>query len=274
MALNKTTIQWLYRRNPDGTAVQGYTWNYFSGCVHASEACLFCYARLLAEQKRGTKAFPNGFDLTYRPHKLGDPLKVKTGAFIFVDSMSDLWFEPVPDTEIMKVFEVMEKAHWHTFLILTKRAERMVDWINRHYVQANRPFPKNINLGVTVESQKHVNRAELLLKTPARVKWLSVEPLLGPLVMPEDMLKQLHQIVVGGESGNRNQDIRLMHPDWARSLRDQCVEAGVPFFFKQWGGYNADGIRVGKKRAGRLLDGREWNEMPKASEPTLVSGGE
>lgn len=232
------------------------TWNPVTGCSEVSPGCAHCYAKTFAERFRGVPGHPYevGFDLTLRPERLQQPLAWKTPRLIFVNSMSDLFHEDVPLEFIAQVFEVMEQATHHTFQILTKRAERL------EAVASQLPWPENIWMGVSVENQRWTSRIDALRRTPARVKFLSCEPLLGPLGLT---LSDIDWVIVGGESGPRARPMQL---DWARSIRDQCLAAEVPFFFKQWGAFDSDGRRVGKKRAGRVLSGRTWDEMPRARE--------
>jgi protein gp37 len=192
----------------------------------------------------GQRNYANGFELTTQPHMLEVPLRWRKPRTIFVNSMSDLLHEAVPVAFIQKVFDTMQRAHWHRFQVLTKRAERLaalaplLDW------------PANVWMGVSVENSAYLERIDLLRRTPAQIRFLSLEPLLGPL---ENLnLDEIDWVIVGGESGPRS---RPMETSWVTSIRDQCESAGVPFFFKQWGGRN-------KKAAGRLLDGRTWDAMP------------
>jgi len=319
---DKTKIEWC-----------DASWNPIRGCSVVSEGCRHCYAMQVAARFSGKGQAYEG--LAYRNESgahwtgkvrlveehLNDPLRWKLPRRIFVNSMSDLFHENVRDETIDRLFAVMALAPQHTFQILTKRPERMRDYLRNKARQdsigqaaydyyeelfsgapdcgegfryLHWPLP-NVWLGVSVEDQRSANeRIPLLLQTPAAVRWLSIEPLLDKVDLyeafpalgcsnDERSLSDIHWIVVGGESGA---GARPMHPDWARRLRDQCVAAGVPFFFKQWGGWvlrdasngdipferckiyagdDADSVTlcpVGKKRAGRLLDGREWNEYP------------
>jgi protein gp37 len=311
---DKTGIEWTEA-----------TWNPITGCSKVSQGCKNCYA--LREWPRmagnpGTVYFGREFtDVRCHPERLDQPIRWKRPRRIFVNSMSDLFHEQVPDEFIAKVFEVMWQAKQHTFQILTKRPERMLDWISKSLYLCNDPLP-NVWLGVSIEDQASADeRIPLLLETPAAVRWISAEPLLGPVdlglfgTLPRTIApnytiayEMLRWVVVGGESGNR---ARPMHPDWVRNLRDQCIAADVPFLFKQWGEWvprsscyhtfedglscsdydpgaqqwpcirlteaghdgsrleNIDGgddaymQRVGKKMAGRRLDGRTWNEYPR-----------
>jgi protein gp37 len=228
------------------------TWNPVTGCTQVSPGCAHCYAKTFAERFRGVPGHPYemGFDLTLRPDRVDQPLLWKRPRTIFVNSMSDLFHESVPGDFIRSVFDVMERAHWHKFQVLTKRAERLAA------VAPSLPWPSNVWMGVSVENQLWTSRINYLKSTPAQVKFLSCEPLLGPLTLNLD---GLDWIIVGGESGHRARPMQL---DWARSIRDQSVHAGVPFFFKQWGAHDEVGIRRGKKASGRMLDGQVWNEMP------------
>ena len=228
------------------------TWNPVTGCSKVSPGCAHCYAETFAERFRGVPGHPyeRGFDLQLRAERLGQPLKWTQPRMIFVNSMSDLFHEDVPRQFIESVFEVMRKAGWHTFQILTKRSERLVQLAPRL------PWPKNVWMGVSVENQRWAHRVDDLRKVPAKVRFLSCEPLLGPLRLD---LRGIHWVIVGGESGAR---ARPVDPQWVRQIREQCEEAGVAFFFKQWGAHNEIGQRVGKHRAGRLLDKRLWSGLP------------
>jgi protein gp37 len=192
----------------------------------------------------GAAAYRNGFALTLQRQKLDLPLRWRRPQTIFVNSMSDLFHEDVPTDYVRRVFDVMRSASWHRFQVLTKRAERLAA------LDAELVWTPNIWMGVSVESAAYAWRIDCLRRTRARVRFLSLEPLLGPL---EDIdLSGIHWVIVGGESGP---GARSMEAAWSRSVRDRCLRARVPFFFKQWGG-------VHKKRAGRVLDGRTWDEMP------------
>ncbi len=307
------------------------TWNPVTGCTEVSLGCDHCYARTFAERWRGTPGhyFENGFDVQLRPDKLTLPLSWRKPKRVFVNSMSDLFHDQVPDEYIAKVFATMALAPQHTFQLLTKRHGRMRSLLSSERFEAavfdacggefegyfELPLP-NVWLGVSTEDQKRADlRIPALLDTPAAVRFISAEPLLGPINLTHmdidrgdfyqinaltgrntDMgrpcpdVAQLDWVIVGGESGP---GARPMHPDWARSLRDQCTDAGIPFLFKQWGEY-APGLhdtgtrtgtvghgffsgpvvagrftgeyaamsRVGKKAAGRVLDGRTWDQYP------------
>jgi len=222
------------------------TWNPVRGCTKISPGCKHCYAERFAERFRGVPGHPfeQGFDMRLVPHKLDDPLGWKSPKRIFVNSMSDLFHVDVPLDYIQRVFEVMNKADWHQYQVLTKRAER-VDELSRRLKWA-----PHIWMGVSVESEKYLDRIDHLRKTGAHVKFLSLEPLLGPL--PKMNLRGIDWAIVGGESGP---GARPMNQDWVTDIRDQCLQADVAFFFKQWGG-------VFKKKTGRELEGRTWDEMP------------
>lgn len=225
------------------------TWNPVTGCTKITRGCDNCYAARFAERWRGVPGHPyeQGFDLREWPERLDQPARWKAPRMIFVNSMSDLFHVDVPEPFIRDVFDVMERADWHRYQVLTKRAERVTE------LSDALPWPSQVWMGVSVESQDYVHRIDLLRETGAAVKFLSLEPLLGPL--PSLNLDGIDWVIVGGESGP---GARPMQPDWAREIRDQCIDAGVPFHFKQWGG-------VFKKRNGRELDGRTWDEMPNLS---------
>ncbi|MPZ49683.1 MAG: DUF5131 family protein [Dehalococcoidia bacterium] len=230
------------------------TWNPVTGCTQISPGCAHCYAKTFAERFRGVPGHPYemGFDLTLRPDRLRQPLEWKKPKVVFVNSMSDLFHEDVPDEYIIKVFEVMQAAHWHTFQVLTKRPERLRQLVPRLN------FPPNVWIGVSVENKRWTTRIDELRGIPAAVRFLSCEPLLGSLGDLD--LDGIHWVIVGGESGHR---ARPMNPDWARDIRDQCQAAHIAFFFKQWGAYDEAGIRRGKAASGRVLDKRTWDEYPK-----------
>jgi protein gp37 len=232
----KSTIEWTES-----------TWNPLTGCTKISPGCKNCYAERMALRLKamGQKNYSRGFDLSIHPQALELPLKWKKPQMIFVNSMSDMFHSDVPTDFIFKAFEVMKRASWHRFQVLTKRAERL--WsLNDELTWAD-----NIWMGVSVESESYASRIDLLRLTNASTKFLSLEPLLGPL--DNLSLEGIDWVIVGGESGPR---ARPMNSGWVTCIRDQCIRAGVPFFFKQWGGIN-------KKRYGRTLDGRTWDEMPR-----------
>jgi protein gp37 len=222
------------------------TWNPITGCTKISPGCKYCYAERLAKRLKamGQPNYANGFSLTLHEHALKMPLSWKRPQRIFVNSMSDMFHADVPAEFIDRVFEVMAVADWHCFQILTKRSERV------RLLSHGLNWTSNVWMGVSVESNKYVYRIDDLRHTGAQVKFLSLEPLLGPL--PSLDLQEIDWVIVGGESGPQ---ARQINPQWVREIRDQCQAAGVPFFFKQWGGRN-------KKKTGRLLDGRTWDEMP------------
>ncbi|HEX8127251.1 MAG TPA: phage Gp37/Gp68 family protein [Allosphingosinicella sp.] len=234
------------------------TWNPVTGCTKISRGCDFCYAEAFAERFRGVKDhhFGEGFDLTLRPERLQQPLAWKTSKVIFVNSMSDLFHKDIPRSFVDKVFDVMEQCNWHIFQVLTKRSTNLKRYINMRYAGA--PCPQHIWLGVSVEDAQARSRIRHLQESAATTRFLSVEPLLDDL--GELDLTGVHWVIVGGESGSR---ARPMQPDWARNVRDQCTAQAVPFFFKQWGKYGPDGVGRHKKKNGRLLDGVEYNEMPR-----------
>ena len=224
------------------------TWNPVTGCTKISPGCKHCYAERMAErlQAMGQANYANGFQLTLQPHMLELPLSWKKPQTIFVNSMSDLFHKDVPLAYIRRVFDVMRRAHWHRFQVLTKRAGRLAQ------LSPRLEWAPNIWMGVSVETVEYCSRINDLRSTKAHLKFLSLEPLLGP---PGNLdLEGIGWVIVGGESGPK---ARPMDPDWVADLRDQCRRARVPFFFKQWGGRN-------KKKAGRELEGRTWNEMPVA----------
>jgi protein gp37 len=222
------------------------TWNPLTGCTKISPGCKHCYAERIAVrlQAMGQPNYRNGFSLTLHEHALELPLRWKKPQIIFVNSMSDLFHDQVPITFIQRVFDVMRRADWHCFQILTKRAERL------GILSPMLPWAPHIWMGVSIESQKYTFRIDHLRQTEAHIKFLSLEPLLGPLHNLD--LRGINWVIVGGESGPGS---RLMEPSWVIDIRDQCMQAKALFFFKQWGG-------VHKKRTGRKLDGRTWDEMP------------
>lgn len=226
------------------------TWNPVTGCNKISPGCKNCYAERMAKRLKamGQSNYRNGFKLTLQPHMLEVPLRWKKPQTIFVNSMSDLFHKDIPLEYIQNVFSVMNRAHWHRFQVLTKRADRLEEL--SPYLE----WTPNIWMGVSVESQKYVSRIDNLRSTGAKTKFLSLEPLLGPLKNLN--LSGIDWAIVGGESGF---GARPMLIDWVTSIRHQCVDANVAFFFKQWGG-------VQKKRNGRLLEGRTWDELPTSVE--------
>jgi protein gp37 len=226
------------------------TWNPITGCSKISPGCKHCYAERLAMrlQAMGVTNYRNGFEVTLHEHALRLPLTWKTPQTIFVNSMSDLFHKDVPLIFIRKIFDVMEAAHWHRFQILTKRSERLLE------LSSKLSWTANIWMGVSVEHPDYVYRIDHLRQTDAHIKFLSLEPLLAPL--PRLKLKNIDWAIVGGESGP---GARPMQKEWVLAIQNQCRKADVAFYFKQWGG-------VFKKKAGRVLEGRTWDEMPAAAE--------
>jgi len=237
------------------------TWNPVTGCSKISPGCDNCYAERFAERFRGTPGHPfeTGFDLTMRPERVEQPLRWQQPRMIFVNSMSDLFHKDIPSDFISRVFETMERAHWHIFQVLTKRSSLMRDFLHRRYGESR--GPRHIWLGVSVEDGKRKSRIRHLQDAPAGTRFLSIEPLLGSIGELE--LKGIDWVIAGGESGPKARPIRI---EWAREVRDQCQRAGVAFFFKQWGGFRP-------KSGGRLLDGREWSEYPRVA-PTFADAAE
>jgi len=277
-----TAIEWTER-----------TWNPTTGCDRVSPGCDHCYALTMAARLKGMgqakyqadgdpRTSGPGFALTVHPDTLDEPLRRRVPTTYFVNSMSDLFHQDVPMTFIGSVWSTMARCERHTFQVLTKRPQRMADVLKMWEANTNGsayggpswrdhrllwnesqtwPLP-NVWLGTSVENDRYTFRANHLRATPAAVRFLSCEPLLGPL--PSLNLDGIDWVIVGGESGP---GARPMHPDWARDIRDRCAAAGVAFFFKQWGSHDESGERVGKKAAGRLLDGRTWDEMPAKAHP-------
>lgn len=222
------------------------TWNPVTGCTKISPGCKFCYAEVMARRllAMGQDRYRNGFEVTLQPDMVDLPLRWRKPRTIFVNSMSDLFHEDIPDEYIKRVFDTMASASWHTFQVLTKRSERL------RRLAPGLQWPRNVWMGVSVEDRKRTARIADLVATPAKVRFLSVEPMLEAI--PDLPLLGVDWVIVGGESGRTP---RTIEEAWVRDVRDQCGEAGVAFFFKQWGGTN-------KKKAGRVLDGRVWGEMP------------
>ena len=240
------------------------TWNPVRGCTQISPGCKNCYAKTFAERWRGIPGHPfeQGFDIRLVPEKLGDPLRWASAKMIFVNSMSDLFHPKVPQEYIGQVARVMQAADWHTFQVLTKRPERMSKLLNGTLKKAAQA--ENIWWGVSVENRKHgLPRLTILKESPAKVKFLSVEPLLEDLG-PNLDLSGIDWVIVGGESGP---GARPIQESWVLRLRDQCAEQGVPFFFKQWGG-------VRKSETGRILNGKTYNEFPPRSTAPVPSAQE
>lgn len=245
----------------DGSAIEwtDATWNPVTGCTKVSPGCKHCYAERFAERFRGVPGHPfeQGFDIRLWPERLEEPLHWRRPRRVFVNSMSDLFHPEIPEEFVDACFRIMNLASWHQFQVLTKRPERALALADRF------EWTPNIWMGVSVESQLFTSRVAILKRIPGKVRFLSCEPLLGPLKLN---LRGVHWVIVGGESGP---GARPMRPEWVRGIRAQCRRAAVPFFFKQWGG-------VVKSRTGRLLDRRTYDEMPtigeaQATSPPLVA---
>jgi protein gp37 len=223
------------------------TWNPVTGCSKISSGCENCYAERMARRLKamGQPKYRKGFEVAFHQNALSMPLGWRKPRMVFVNSMSDLFHEKVPDEFILEVFGIMREASWHTFQVLTKRPERL------EALNGSIQWPDNVWMGVTIEAVEYTNRLGLLKETDAVVKFVSFEPLLDSV--PDPDLVGINWAIVGGESGPRARPIELQ---WVLGIRDACIRQSVPFFFKQWGGVN-------KKRAGRLLEGREWNELPR-----------
>jgi protein gp37 len=222
------------------------TWNPITGCDKISPGCKFCYAERMAKRLKamGSANYQNGFKMTLHEQVVELPLSWKKPQTIFVNSMSDLFHKDVPFEFIQRVFDVMNKAYWHRFQILTKRSDILLKY------NSKLNWSDNIWMGVSVENNQYTYRIEDLRNTDAYIKFLSIEPLLGPINKLD--LKNINWVIVGGESGP---GARPMKEEWVIKLKDECINAGVPFFFKQWGGFR-------KKRAGRALQGKTWSQMP------------
>ena len=245
--MSKTKIEWTSIRHADGTVTAGQTWNPTTGCTKISQGCKFCYAEVMTRrlQGMGQEKYAAGFKVVKTHEKdLDIPLKRKKPTVWFVNSMSDLFHIDVPIEFIERVFDVIRRCPQHTFQVLTKRSERM--WSLSPFLD----WPDNVWMGVSVEDNKQRERIDHLRNSGARVKFLSLEPLLEPLAGLN--LKGINWVIVGGESGRKP---RLIKSEWIDDIRQQCEGAGVAFFFKQWGGTN-------KTKAGRMLNGRTYNQMP------------
>lgn len=230
------------------------TWNPTIGCTKISPGCKHCYAETMALRLKamGVRGYEKGFNLTLVPERLAEPLQRRKATIYFVNSMSDLFHEKVPFSYIEQVFDVMKRAQQHTFQILTKRAERMATFCR------GRHLPVNAWLGVSVENRRHgVPRIDVLRGVDATVRFLSVEPMLEDLGTIN--LQGIHWVIVGGESGPK---ARPMRESWVAAVKRQCDESEVPFFFKQWGAWGADGQKRSKKANGRTYEGRVWNGIP------------
>lgn len=225
-----------------------------TGCSKLSPGCAFCYAEVFAVrlQAMGVPSYVNAFEVTLHPDRLAEPLRRAKPTVYFVNSMSDLFHSEVPFDFIDRVYDTMRATPHHRYQVLTKRPERLARFSER------RTTPRNVWLGVSVENRRHgVPRISELRAVDAPIRFLSVEPLLEDLGVLD--LSGIQWVIVGGESGPK---ARPMRPEWARGVRDQCVAAGIPFFFKQWGSVGADGVRRSKSNNGHQLDGREWRQMP------------
>jgi protein gp37 len=238
----KSTIEWT-----------DTTWNPVTGCTKVSKGCDHCYAERFSERFRGVAGHPfeTGFDLTLRPERVAQPLSWKRSRMVFVNSMSDLFHKKIPTSYIAQVFTTMEQTPQHIYQVLTKRSSLLRKFVNERY--ANGAAPHNIWLGVSIEDRDALVRLRHLQQTRASVRFVSFEPLLGPI--GEVDLTGIHWAIAGGESGHK---ARPVDPAWVRELRDQCTSAGVAFFFKQWGGRTP-------KAGGNTLDGRQWLEYPYVS---------
>jgi protein gp37 len=237
----------------DGTAIEwtNATWNPVTGCTKISAGCDHCYAERFSERFRGVAGHPfnTGFDLTLRPERLEQPLRWHSPRMIFVNSMSDLFHKLIPHDFVDRVFDTMDVANWHTFQVLTKRSSRMRDYVRNRYGVVG--APAHLWLGVSIENGSKLSRVRHLTQTPVPIKFLSIEPLIGPV--GELPLDGISWVIVGGESGP---GARPIDSQWVRHIRDQCTARKIPFFFKQWGGLRP-------KSGGRTLDGREWSQWPK-----------
>lgn len=237
----------------DATAIEwtDATWNPVTGCTKISPGCDNCYAARFSERFRGVPGHPfeTGFDLTLRPGRLLQPFAWKRPRMIFVNSMSDLFHKEIPRAHIAAVFDTMEKATWHIYQVLTKRSSLLHNFIHDRYRHG--AAPSHMWFGVSVENAQATSRIAHLQKAKVSVRFLSIEPLIAPV--GKLFLDNIHWVIVGGESGPH---ARPMKPEWAIDIRNQCVAAGIPFFFKQWGGRSP-------KSGGRALDGKVWSQFPK-----------
>lgn len=231
------------------------SWNPATGCDQVSPGCAHCYAKTFAERFRGVAGHPyeQGFDLRLWPERLELPLRWRKPKLVFVNSMSDLFHECIPVDYVQAVFDVMRRADHHVFQVLTKRHERLAE------LAPLLPWPENVWIGVSIENRRFVHRADFLREVPAAVRFISAEPLLGPLDGLD--ITGIDWLIAGGESGPGH---RRVECDWVRELRDRCAAEGVAFFFKQWGGRTA-------KTGGRELDGQTWDEMPTARGSDLLA---
>lgn len=247
----KTSIEWTEQ-----------TWNPATGCSKISPGCEHCYAEVMARRLKaiGVKGYENGFKLTLQPHRLEEPLQRRKPTIYFVNSMSDLFHEEIPESYIKQIFDVIKNTPQHTFQILTKRAERMAGLLSKYDI------PPNAWLGATVENKRHgLPRIDWLRKVDAKVRFLSIEPLLEDL--GDIDLKNIQWIIVGGESGPKARPMKL---EWVKNIKRQCKENDIPFFFKQWGGWGVDGVKRAKKQNGRILSGRTWDSKPEILQPSYA----
>ncbi len=245
--MKKSKIEWTEQ-----------TWNPSAGCTKKSAGCKNCYAETMAIrlQAMGVEGYENGFEFNIVPSRLNDPLKKKKPTIFFVNSMSDIFHEAMPLDYLNKIFDVIEKTPHHTYQVLTKRADRMYNYLSQ------RSIPKNIWLGVTVENQKEgLPRIDYLRKLNASVLFLSVEPLLEDLGTLN--LTHIDWVIVGGESGNR---ARPMDESWVLNIKQQCEANEIAFFFKQWGTWGADKVKRNKKENGKMLNGKVWQQLPEQIE--------
>ena len=231
----KSTIEWTES-----------TWNPITGCTKISAGCANCYAERMAKRLKamGQPNYTNGFEVTTHDHVLDTPLHWHKPQTIFVNSMSDLFHENVPEDFISKIFNVMNNAHWHRFQVLTKRSDRLAA------LSGKLPWAPNIWMGVSVENADYKFRIDALRHSGAYIKFLSIEPLIGPVGILD--LEHIDWVIVGGESGPGARPAAI---EWVRQVRDQCIVNNVPFFFKQWGGTR-------KKKNGRTVDNKIWDELP------------
>jgi protein gp37 len=229
------------------------TWNPSIGCDKVSAGCKNCYAEVMAKrlQAMRTPGYENGFKFNILPERLSIPLNTKKPTKFFVNSMSDLFHEEMPFKFLDKVFKVISATPQHQYQILTKREKVLENYFNK------RSVPNNVWLGVTVENSKTKYRIDKLRNIEAKIRFLSVEPLIDDVGLLD--LTEIHWVIVGGESGNK---ARPMNPEWAYNVQKQCIEQNIAFFFKQWGTWGADGIKRNKKSNGRILLGQEWNGDP------------
>ena len=255
-----TAIGWTHIKLPNGATYRGRSWNPTTGCTKVSPGCDHCYAEALSERFRGGKGFPNGFDLTLRPDRLTVPLGWKEPSGIFVNSMSDLFHEDVPDDFIRDVFKVMYQAHWHIFQVLTKRAPRMAALVNSKTLALG----PNVWLGVSCESRAQIGRLNHLRNLPVAVRFVSFEPLIGPVVRAESfsdypLLSGIDWAITGGESGPHH---RPFNPQWAIDIGKICIEEGVSWYHKQHGGLTP-------RSGGRVLNGVIYDGFPTPKEDRL-----